>query len=151
MSLEDLIKQTEQKFILDLEQQFPGIKSYTGRWNKKVYCSKSVNKFVDQFEHRHNCGCCSDSPLEVWPYIEIDGNKIYSDPPCLTVGEAFHYGDIPNKNWKQILQKYEISDVIIDKVQKFFEECKQSARHQVEEEIENLKKYLVSLDDMFDV
>lgn len=100
-----------------LQQEFPDLKRYVGRWNKVAYYSASVNERCDKYDIRHNCGCCNDSPLELWPYVETPFGNVYSDPPKFVVGER-HWlsGDRPEKGWREKLLAAKIPQAIVDAV-----------------------------------
>jgi hypothetical protein len=68
--------QQELNRVKALESVYPDLEIEVGRWNKKVYSSKTVNGIVDNYETRFNCGCCSDSPYEVWPYLETEFGRV---------------------------------------------------------------------------
>src|SRR3972149_1255266 len=108
-----------------LAETYPDIKKYVGRWNKIVYCTKTVNNKVNKFDRRYNCGCCGDSPLEIWPYIETEFGKVYSDPSKFLVGEK-HWlaGALPKKGWKKELLWNNIPELIIEEIQYSFDEDK---------------------------
>lgn len=97
---------------------FPGLKRHVGRWNKIAYYSRSVNEKTDNYDIRHNCGCCSDSPLEIWPFIETESGRIYSDPPSFMVGQrdAWRGGDEPYTGWDDKLRAVGISEELIQRV-----------------------------------
>lgn len=116
----------EAQRLSALSTEFPDLQKRVGRWNKVAYYSKSVNTKVQRFDIRHNCGCCNDSPLEVWPYLETPHGKVYSDPPMFQVGEK-HWisGDKPYSGWKVKLRNADIPEEIIGAVQVHFDQCKQ--------------------------
>ena len=125
-SAEALRKEAAQKLaeaerLTRLQARFPDLRKHVGRWNKVAYCSKSVNPLAEKYESRHNCGCCNDSPLEVWPYVETEDGRVYSDPPMFFVGER-HWmgGDTPSPGWRESLQKAGIPQVVIDGVAAHF-------------------------------
>jgi len=100
---------------------YPDLRRYEGRWKKVVFCSKAVNAVVSSYDMRHNCGCCSDSPLELWPYAETDVGRVYSDPPMFFIGErSWMGGDDPKPGWKDELRKAGIPETIIDRVKAHF-------------------------------
>jgi hypothetical protein len=110
-------KEAEALRLVNLVEAYPDLKKHVGRWNKVAYYSSSVNTRVTRFDLRHNCGCCSDSPLEVWPYLETPHGNVYSDPPSFQVGER-HWmgGDRPHAGWKQKLEEAGIPESVIGAV-----------------------------------
>jgi hypothetical protein len=94
---------------------YPDLERVKGRWDKIAFCSASVNNKVTNYETRYNCGCCSDSPLEVWLYAEIEGNKkIYSNPPFFFVGKRNNWGsNDPIPGWSDTLRKANIAESMI--------------------------------------
>jgi hypothetical protein len=119
-------KALEAERITRLLTSYPDLQKYVGRWEKIAYYSASVNSKVDKVDLRHNCGCCSDSLLEAWPYLETPDGNVYSDPPEFRVGEQ-HYlgGDKPYSGWKDELRKAGISEVIIGVIKEHFSKDKE--------------------------
>lgn len=109
-----------------LAAAFPDLKKTTGRWNKVAYYSRTVNVRATGYDMRHNCGCCPDSPLEIWPYIETPDGKVYSEPPCFYVGQR-HWmgGDEPDENWRQKLDAAEIPTALIERIAYHFQSDKE--------------------------
>lgn len=103
---------------------YPGLREYTGRHQRVVYFSNTVNQKADQLELGHACGCCSDSPLVAWPYLESPFGRVYSDPPQFFVGEK-HWisGDYPNSGWKKEMRAAQISEQNISQVAAHFKKC----------------------------
>ncbi len=126
-------KAAEAERLEKLLQAYPDLQVYRGRWNKVAYFSKSVNGQATQHDQRHNCGCCSDSPLEIWPYAETPLGKVYSDPPCFTVGERCEFGDHPYGGWAGKMREAGIPEVTIEAVQAHFDACAASARALLDE------------------
>ena len=110
--------------------KFPDLCCYEGRWKKEVVYSEGVNAKVTKYDSRHNCGCCDDSPLEIWPYLECEGTRIYSNPPCFMVGQRSYKGDISYPDWEEKLKKANIPEDIINSVALHFND-------DYEEEIED--------------
>jgi len=109
---------------LKLIEKYPDLHEKTDRWNKRRLCSKKVNGVVNKCFIKHSCGCCADSPLEVWPYI-IEGNiLVFSDPCGILIGEAnaCGSGEIPNEGWQEDLREESISEEVINQVQKYLDE-----------------------------
>jgi hypothetical protein len=109
---------------------YPNLRKHTGRWNKVAYYSKDVNALVTRFDIRHNCGCCNDSPLEVWPYVETPFGNVYSDPSMFRVGEKepFYGGDVPHKGWDKTLRDAGIPESIIGAVSMHFRQEAEEAK-----------------------
>lgn len=109
---------------------FPDVQKYVGRWNKVAYFSKSANPRVTRFDLRHNCGCCNDSPLEIWPYLETEFGNVFSDPPKFVVGEkdSMSYGDRPFKGWRKEMEASGIPESILGAVAMHFRNAEESAR-----------------------
>jgi hypothetical protein len=120
---EDLLR--EQIRLKNLMDLYPDLQKYTGRWGKVAYYSKTVNGLVNEMDRRFNCGCCLDSPLEIWPYLESEHGRVYSDPPSFRVGERTDYGATPNSRWEGRMRDAGISDAIITKVQAYFDSCRE--------------------------
>lgn len=116
-------KASEADRLAALLTEFPDLQKHTGRWNKVAYYSKTANTRATDFDSRHNCGCCPDTPLEIWPYIETPHGRVYSDPPMFNVGERnpSTYGDRANPGWETLLRDASIPDTIIDRIACLFE------------------------------
>lgn len=118
---------------------YPDLRTFVGRWEKKVYCSKQANGSVTNCDIRHNCGCCSDSPLEVWPYLETEHGKVYSDPPRFMVGEKdYSYYDRPYDGWAKQMGDAGISTEAIAVVRAYFKKQRDERRAELQEELERL-------------
>jgi len=110
-------KDQEAERLAKLAELYPDLRKHVGRWNKVAYCSASVNSQVTKFDMRHNCGCCNDSPLEIWPYVETPHGKIHSDPPMFFVGERkWGGGDRPYADWDGKLRAAGIPEEVIHRV-----------------------------------
>jgi len=130
---ESLKKQSEVDRLAKLLELFPDLKKHVGRWDKVAFFSPSVNSKVTDYDQRFNCGCCSDSPLEVWPYLNTPFGKVFSDPPCFTVGEKCYYGGAtPYPDWKERLEKAGIPEVIVGAIGYYFRKSKEEALESVE-------------------
>jgi hypothetical protein len=118
---------------------YPDLKKQVGRWEKVAYnSSPSANEHVDKFDLRHNCGCCDDSPLELWPYLETEFGKVYSSPVPFVVGEKeYSHGDRPYGNWKQLLNEAKIPDSIIEQIQSYFDKQEQERQESSEDDEDN--------------
>lgn len=121
MKLQDKISalKSESAQLEKLLQHFPDLKQHVNRWKTIRLQSKSVNSQATAIDTWHSCGCCNDSPLLASPYIVFHGQKIYSDPMEIYVGERT-YGNYCKDNWvynwEEILKKHEISQQAIDSI-----------------------------------
>lgn len=127
---------TERQQTLQLVDRFPDLHEHRNRWNTIRLCSPSANALCTDAEIRHNCGCCDDSPLEIWPYLEANGSRIYADPIPFTVGEKGGYrgGEVPYDGWQKKMQDAHIPQAIIDKVQAYFDACQPDENDEEETE-----------------
>lgn len=122
---EDFAKQQEEHAELARAlERYPKLHRYRDRWGNVYYATEEVNERVTECCIKHNCGCCADSPLEVYPYLEEEGLRIYSDPTCFQVGQkyAFGIGEVPYDNWQERLRAARIPDAVIAKIEKMFAE-----------------------------
>jgi len=110
--------QKEADLLRGLLAEFPDLEIRTGRWNKVAYVSASVNSKVTDYDVRYNCGCCNDSPREVWPFVETPLGKVYSNPPYFFVGKRDEYigGCVADIGWDEQLRKAGIPDALIDRI-----------------------------------
>lgn len=108
--------------LSDLAHQFPDLKKKVGRWKKVVFTSPAANARATGFDMRHNCGCCADSPLEVWPYAETLNGRVYSEPPEFRVGERDpSFGaDKAYEGWDKKMRDAGIPDAIVSAVAEHF-------------------------------
>lgn len=118
-----------------LLKEFPALRQRTGRWNKVAYYAKEANSKANRFDLRHNCGCCQDSPLEVWPYFESPAGNVYSEPPMFRVGEKEPYygGDIPRAGWDTEMREAGLPEDIIGAVSMHFKREAKAAKEAASE------------------
>ncbi len=111
-------KTIEANRLEALFKEYPNIKVREHRWGKITCYTKDINSLVTNFDIRHNCGCCEDSPLEVFPYLETPYGKVYSEPSCFTIGHKDYVEtcDIPYKNWETSLKEAGIPDTLIEQI-----------------------------------
>ena len=131
--------QAQLEQVEALHAKFPDLKIATNRWNHERYTSKQVNAVADQVEFCHNCSCCSDSPLEARPYIEVAGVKVYSDPDCFQVGEKEDYDqDREYEGWVANMLAAGISQAAITKVREKFKAQRLARIAELQEELSGL-------------
>lgn len=133
-------KLVEAERLEKLSALYPDLRRFVGRWEKVVWCSKAVNAQATEYDRRFNCGCCSDSPLEIWPYLETEFGKVYSDPPEFKLGEK-HWisGAKPYAGWKDKLREAGIREEIIEGVQAYFGACHEERVKLAEEDSEAVR------------
>lgn len=127
---------TDKSRLVEILSKYPDIKEHTNRWKRHHWVSRSVNDRASLCRIHHECGCCSDSPLEVWPYLVDDGVEIYSDPPCFRVGEknAYGIGDRPYDYWQDKLRADGINAEIIAQIEQHFADNQEVIFRNEEEE-----------------
>jgi hypothetical protein len=136
--------QVEAEKLEELAKLYPDLEEHIGRWNKSVMCSASVNGLVTDFDDRFNCGCCPDSPWEVWPYLDTPCGKVYSNPAEFQVGEKYEgSAATPCKDWQNSLRKAGISEKVIEGVSNRFDSFREELKN-------SLKKDLDYVDMRFD-
>jgi hypothetical protein len=112
-------KTEEIERIRALVAEFPDLHTTVGRWEKLVYSSKLANKIATDYESRFNCGCCSDAPWEVWPYVQHEsGMKIFSSPAYFFSGERrfLRDGIFSKGGWRKELRDAGIPENLIDRI-----------------------------------
>jgi hypothetical protein len=114
-------KVAEAERLARLVSTYADLEKHVGRWNKVAYYSASVNSKVTKFDLRHNCGCCPDSPVELWPYLETPDGNVYSKPPYFRIGEKHNLGgDRPYPGWEEELKNAGIPEGIIESIHAHF-------------------------------
>ena len=107
-----------------LYKRFPSLQRHVSRWNHERFCSPEINPLCMNYEMAHNCGCCPDSPLELWPYAIFEGMKLFASPIPFCIGEKSMYrksGERSYNGWQEKLRKHKIPEEIITRVEKVFE------------------------------
>ena len=124
---EDLAKKKEEASKVErLAELFPDLEVVNGRWNRTVYSSAQVNARATHVFMRFNCGCCSDSPLEAWPYLETPYGHVYASPAFFFVGEKnWIAGAKPLEGWRSQLQAKKIPEAVLDRIQARFDADRQ--------------------------
>jgi hypothetical protein len=108
--------------ITRLKEEFPDLETHTDRWKNVRYMASSANARVFQVEFRNSCGCCRDTPVIALPYLEFEGQRIYSNPCYLYVGSRTYDYDVQaNAGWKKPYEEAGISHHAIAKIKNFLE------------------------------
>ncbi len=82
-------------------------------------CSAGANPFVDHIDITHRTE--EAGSLEVLPYLNDKGVRIYADPPIYVVGyrNPNGFGEVPLHDWEELLKDSEIAPEVIRKVKWF--------------------------------
>jgi hypothetical protein len=114
-------KQAEVDRLTELSRSFSDLKRFEGIGdNHVVFFSFTANELVTNFVRRRDTS--PEYSVVVWPYLETDLGRVYSNPPYFIVGKLHPQGDIPKPGWEEELRKAKITEVVIAKVQEYFEE-----------------------------
>jgi hypothetical protein len=115
----------QQKELADLalaELEFPDLKMHINRWHTQRYTSAKAIPLADKCEIAHNCGCCNDSPIELWPYTEFNGLKIFAEGIPFHIGEkCWCYGEKPDWGFAEKLRAKGLREEIITQATEWFE------------------------------
>lgn len=98
-----------------LSQRFPDLTEYRGRW-RTVLVAKSANAAATGVEVRYSCGCCVDAAVVAWPFVDVDGQRVYSSPTDFKVGTKDDDGDYPWDGWDKPLRDAGIPEQVIEQV-----------------------------------
>lgn len=110
----------QARYRMRLAKRFPDLQERADRWGHKRLHSKSINSICTKVMIKHDCGCCDDSPLYVWPYITLGDVRVYSDQ-SFCVGEKYYCWDRPNEGWQKKLREANIDNVVINQISEYFE------------------------------
>ena len=113
----------QNRKIREALTRYPDLKQNTSRWRDIRYCTPALNGSVTDCEIKHACGCCPDSLIYVWPYVENDGFRLYAHPIPFTVGNKYiDDGEEPREGWDIKMREAGIPELVIQKVVRFFED-----------------------------
>lgn len=113
-------KATEEITKLEgLLKIFPDLEVTKDRWGTVRYYANSANDLVNDYYTKHSCGCCSDSPLFVYPYLYVEGVKVHSKPDHFCIGEknAWGTGEIYDPDSVKALVEKNISDIVVKQIE----------------------------------
>jgi hypothetical protein len=104
-----------------VEQRFPDLGLHVDRWRRERYMSPSANAICTSVDVGHSCGCCPDSPLEAWPFVVVEGLRVYASGIPYTVGEGhWNGGDVSDRGWQERLRKDGIPEAVVGVVASHF-------------------------------
>jgi hypothetical protein len=113
MTLSEKLDQQEAEIAKrrKLLRRFPDLREQVDRWKTVRLYSKAVNAIAVEAQIHHTCGCCADAPLVVRPYVRVDGECIYSDPPEIYIGHRNYWGggDVLVPDWRHRLSEAGLS------------------------------------------
>jgi hypothetical protein len=97
---------------------YPDLRVGKDRWQDEFYYSRHVNERAEYCDIRSSCGRSDDSPLLVKPYLLVGTIRVYSDPYEIRIGRNHPGGGgyVPDKDWRERMESYGISQTVIDKV-----------------------------------
>ena len=103
-------KATAQAF-----KDHPNLRAYLDHIGVIRLCSADVNPFVTTIDITHRT---DQGSLEILPYINDKGVRIYADPPIYIVGyrNPKGFGEVPLADWEEMLKDSEIAIEVIRKV-----------------------------------
>lgn len=133
MDSKDKIKELQDKIaayqreistIESVGEEISDLEISRDRWDHEYYTSKSANSKVTGAWFNHNCGCCADSPLQMWPYLETGDRRIHSSPKYFTIGEKCPNccDDKPYDGWEEELRQAGIPESVIEIGRQYFKE-----------------------------
>lgn len=70
--------EAEIKKLEVITSKFPDAYIQQDRWKTERVFSETATPLCDKYEWKHSCGCCSDSPLFAYPYLETEFGKVYA-------------------------------------------------------------------------
>lgn len=113
--------------LKNILKYFPNAMIDIDRWGNEKYYSKEINEIADCVDFSHSCGCCSDAPLLAIPYYVLHlpnmDITLHTNPISFTIANSVEYsGYDPNNCWEKQFKDVGISDEIINKIQKFFDD-----------------------------
>jgi len=111
-----------------LKARFPLLEKAESDSGLEYLYTKEVNTLVVHVEIGYSCSCCAESTVFAKPYLEADGMKVFSNPWYFTVGQGSAVLEevTPWKGWEARLRSCNIPEIVIQKVQAFFETHKPS-------------------------
>lgn len=112
--------ESEAEKIKTMLLLFPDLEVNIDRWKNVKYTSQMVNTMATEYTTGYSCGCCSDSPYFIYPYVEFEGIRVHSKPARFYIGERCDY--VEDGIWYETdclktLKEYNLTKEIIAKVE----------------------------------
>ena len=124
-SLQNKIAREEAQLSLEkkLLALYPDLVINKDRWGNIKLCSPSLNSKVDQVYFKATCGCCSDAPYQAVCYLEVEGARVYSNPPSVIFAQqVLDTGIEAPKDWETIFDKFGFNDEIKRQVAEYIKD-----------------------------
>lgn len=102
-------------------EKFPDAFVAQDRWKNERVFSKTASPLCDQYDWKHSCGCCADSPVQVWPYLETEFGKVFAaEAPFYVMARDEHGMGIYLRNGFDV-SKTNLSDDMKRQIQDFID------------------------------
>lgn len=121
--------------LVQLEALIPNLSYSVDRWKTFRLHSPEVNAQAEEVDIRHACGCCGDSPIQARPYIEKNGQRVYTVPEVFIIREKGYCCEHPYPGWRTTMLEAGISMKVIERVEAFFETHKPNDCRNEEDEL----------------
>lgn len=83
-------KEIEQ--LKRITDRFPDATVYQDRWKTERIFSATASPLCDKYDWKHSCGCCADSPVHLFPYLETEFGKVYANGAPFRVLDRDEWG-----------------------------------------------------------
>lgn len=104
------------KAVSQAFKEHPNLRAYVDHVGVTRLCSSDVNGVVDTIDITHRTE--DTGSLVIFPYIQAQGQRIYSDPPIHVIGyrNPDGFGEIPLPDWEEGLKQAGLGQDIVRKV-----------------------------------
>lgn len=99
-------------------KEHPNLRAYLDHLGVVRLCTTDVNALVDSVDITHRTDDVGGS-LEILPFINEKGGRLYSDPPLFVVGyrNPKGFGEVPLVDWRDLMEDAGIANEVQRKVQ----------------------------------
>lgn len=118
----DIVKsESEIEKLNRIVARFPDAFVSQDRWKNERVFSKIASPLCDKYDWKHSCGCCPDSPVQVWPYLETEFGKVFAaEAPFYVMNRDEHGMGIYLRNDFDV-SKTNLSDTMKSQIQEFID------------------------------
>lgn len=127
------VREASLSSIKALFARLPDLQVYKSSKDSEIIsCSSQMNGSMTDFipfhrdteyldEYGINTIKVSPKIVDVWLYTELDGLRVYSNPPYFTVGHENEsgFGIVQNKEWESLMDSCGVSLALIRKVRTY--------------------------------